>query len=86
MVKLSEEQRQALDAQQGVPLRLLDERTGAAYVLIRAELYEQLQTALTADEFDVQQAYPLMDEVASKEGWDDPEMDSYDTYARQGRP
>jgi hypothetical protein len=29
----------------------------------------------------VRQAYPLMDGVARQEGWDDPEMDSYDRYA-----
>lgn len=27
---------------------------------------------------DIREAYPLMDAVARQEGWDDPEMDSYD--------
>ena len=30
---------------------------------------------------DIREAYPLMDAVARKEGWDDPEMDSYNFYA-----
>jgi hypothetical protein len=30
------------------------------------------------DDIDIREAYPLMDEVAPKEGWDDPEMESYD--------
>jgi hypothetical protein len=32
---------------------------------------------------DIREAYPLMDAVARQEGWDDPEMDSYDIYARR---
>ena len=30
------------------------------------------------DDFDIAEAYPLMNEVAQTEGWDDPEMDLYD--------
>ena len=29
---------------------------------------------------DIREAYPLMDAVARQEGWDDPEMDSYNVY------
>jgi hypothetical protein len=36
-----------------------------------------------AEVADIRQAYPLMDAVARQEGWDDPEMDSYDIYARK---
>jgi hypothetical protein len=32
---------------------------------------------------DIREAYPLMDAVARTEGWDDPEMDTYDVYARK---
>ncbi len=28
-------------------------------------------------DIDIRDAYPLMDQVASAEGWDDPEMDVY---------
>jgi hypothetical protein len=35
---------------------------------------------------DLRQAYPLMDAVARQEGWDDPEMDSYNVYARKPQP
>ena len=34
------------------------------------------------EEFDVCEAYPLMDEVARSEGWYDPEMDIYDQFDR----
>jgi hypothetical protein len=33
------------------------------------------------EDIDIRQAYPLMDAVARQEGWDDPEMDSYNVYA-----
>jgi hypothetical protein len=32
---------------------------------------------------DIREAYPLMDAVAYQEGWDAPEMDSYNIYARK---
>jgi len=35
------------------------------------------------DDMDIREAYPLMDVVARREGWDDPEMDSYNVYARK---
>ena len=34
------------------------------------------------DDFDIREAYPLMDSVARAEGWDDPAMESYNVYAR----
>jgi hypothetical protein len=43
-------------------------------------LREQLANG---EEFDIRAAYPLMDAVARAEGWDDPEMDSYNIYARK---
>jgi len=38
---------------------------------------------MTAEDvdFDIREAYPLMDEVARQQGWDDPEMDSYNIYS-----
>ncbi len=32
------------------------------------------------DAVDIREAYPLMDAVARQQGWDDPEMDSYDSF------
>jgi hypothetical protein len=34
---------------------------------------------------EIREAYPLMDAVARQEGWDDPEMDSYNVK-RNGAP
>jgi regulator of replication initiation timing len=44
------------------------------------------QQRFGGEEADVRQAYPLMDAVARSEGWDDPEMDSYNVYARKPQP
>ena len=41
MIELTAEQRQALAAQNGEPVRVVDPATHDAYVLMRAELYEQ---------------------------------------------
>lgn len=64
------------------PIRVSDPETLRDYVVLRAEEYDQLAAL---GEFTVREAYPLMDEVARKEGWDDPEMDVYDLY-RQPKP
>jgi hypothetical protein len=76
---LTDEQRLALQAS-GTPVRVVDPRTNETYVLLRAELYDRIKDLVepTEDEFDIREAYPLMDEVARKEGWDDPDMASYD--------
>lgn len=86
MIALSEELQRALDAQPNEPVSLVDRRTDTPYILIRADLYERMRVALAADASDVRGAYPLMDAVAQREGWDDPEMASYDVYARKPQP
>jgi hypothetical protein len=84
MIELNAPLLQALDAQTNEPLHLVDPRNQETYVLVRADLYERLKGLLYDDsEFSVRDAYPLMDEVAAKEGWDDPEMDSYNTPSTQ---
>ncbi len=82
MINLSEELQRAVDEHPGEPVPVVDQRTNTGYVLLRADLYEQMKTALEED-LDIRGAYPLMDAVARAEGWADPEMDSYDVYARK---
>lgn len=85
-VTLSNEQQQALAAQPDVPLRVIDPQTSEVYVLLKVQQYEQVKALFEVDDFDVREAYPLMDEVARKEGWDDPEMDVYNDLAPRPRP
>ena len=75
--QLSEEQRQALHQQGDAPMDVLDPQTNTRYVLLRADLYERLKALVEDQDFDVRGMYPLMDEVARQEGWDDPAMDVY---------
>jgi hypothetical protein len=82
MISLSEELQRAVDEHADQPVWVVDERTNMGYVLLRADVYEQMQAAAEA-ESDIRVAYPLMDAVARQEGWDDPEMDSYNIHARK---
>lgn len=61
----------------GTPAYIVDPKTQAAFVLLSAEQYEKIRTLLGDDEFGVEDAYAVMDEVARIEGWDDPELDIY---------
>lgn len=80
MFELTPEQRQEL-AEPGLA-RAVDPDTKRTYVLVPAELYEQIKGQLE-EPSNIHDAYALMDQVAAKEGWNDPEMDSYDIYARK---
>ena len=78
MIELTQAQHDAL-TQNGGPPRVRDPQTNTTYVLISEEVYERLKNMLYDDsELDIREAYPLMDEVAAKGGWDDPDMDVYD--------
>ena len=77
MVQLSDEQRAALDARPEHPLRLVDPVTQTPYVLLSEELFRRFRALFEEDAFQVSESYPLADEVARNEGWDDPGMDRY---------
>ncbi len=84
MIELNAPLQKALDAQPGQPLHVIDPRTRDTYVLVRVEVFERLKSLLYDDsDLDVHEAYPLMDQVAAQEGWDDPEMDSYNITSTQ---
>jgi hypothetical protein len=76
--RLSEEQRQALERQPAGPVYVVDEITRSSYVLLSAAAYQRVRALLEADPFDVAEMGPLIEQVTSKEGWDDPEMSAYD--------
>jgi hypothetical protein len=84
-IQLNEEQGKALDSQREVPPRVVDPRTNRTYVLVPAEQYDQVRSLLE-EELDIRGAYPLMDAVASKEGWDDPSMDVYNDLIPREKP
>jgi hypothetical protein len=80
MIELTDIQRRELEG--AGPALARDPETNETYVLIRAALYERLKALLYDDsEFPLNEAYPLVDEMAAKAGWDDPAMDVYDDFA-----
>lgn len=86
-LSLTDEQRQVLNAagEQG-PVTVFDPATKLKYILVRADLYERFRALFSDDEFQPTEAYPLMDEVARREGWLDPEMDVYDQLDPRQHP
>ena len=84
---LTDEQRQALrDSNDRGPVTVVDAQTKVNYILLRADLYERCRWLLSDEEFDLREAYPLMDDVARREGWLDPEMDAYDRLDPRRQP
>jgi len=78
MATLSAEQRNLLKQKNGEPLRLVDPDTNEEYVLVHAEVYDQLRAALT--DLDPRDLYPALHRALRDEGWDDPKMDEYNRY------
>ena len=79
MIELTEQQRQELKLPE--PLAI-DPATQQTYVLVRWQDYQQMKM-LVEGKLDIREAYPLMDAVALKEGWDDPAMDIYNDFRRE---
>lgn len=51
--------------------------------MAKEDMLERAAGLEDEDAKDIRDAYPLMDAIAHREGWDDPEMDSYDFYTRR---
>ncbi len=79
-IPLTEPLQQALDEQPGEPLRLVDPRTQAAYVLIRADLYERVRALVEEEDLTPEEKLFLLAESGRRAGWDAPEMGDYDNY------
>ena len=68
------------------PVVLMDPDTQSRYVLVPAETYDRLRALLTDDEFHIEEAYALMDQVAAQEGWNDPALDIYEQLDPRKKP
>ncbi len=77
---ITDQMRQALDAEQGQPVRIVDEKTNQVYYVISAAQFETIRSLLSDGEFHASEAYPLIAKTAAAAGWDDPAMDAYDNY------
>jgi hypothetical protein len=78
MATLTTEQRTLLEQAGGEILRLIDPDTNQQYVLVRADVYEQLRSGQA--ELDPRELYPALHRALEDEGWDEPRMDEYNRY------
>jgi len=78
MFTLPKDIQEAVRTAEDQPIRLTDPETKSEYVLLPADLYDQIQdlfyehSTLTRDE-----KRALMLQAGLRAGWDDPEMDVY---------
>lgn len=77
-LELSGDLRQAID-QAGTPLRLVDSKSGDAFVVVPESTYAAIQALLGEN---LAETYPAQIESAMRAGWDDPVMDEYNDYDR----
>lgn len=76
---LTNEQIAAIQANPNGLVRVLDPQSNEAYVIVRAEVFEQMQTILK-DEYHLSDTYLAQMQSALRAGWDDPAMDDYNNY------
>lgn len=78
MISLPKDIQEAVRSSEDQPIRLTDPETNSEYVLLPADLYDQIRdlfyehSTLTRDE-----KRALMLQAGLRAGWDDPEMDVY---------
>jgi hypothetical protein len=83
--KLSPEQQQALAAHAGQPIEVEDPDTRAKYVLVRLEIYEQLQKTAGYDDsgdVDPRAVSLLVDHVLAEDDAADPALKHYQHVTR----
>jgi hypothetical protein len=79
--ELSPDLRQAVHQLRGTqPLRVVDPETQTVWVLVRAEIYDQVQAVLHESGEELADTYAAQTEAALRAGWDEPAMDDYDHY------
>jgi hypothetical protein len=80
IAQVTDQIRQALEAEHGGPVRLVDEQTRRIYYIISAEQFETAQALCAEGEFNPRELYPLISKTVAAAGWEDPAMDAYDSY------
>jgi hypothetical protein len=79
ITKLTDEQRQAIQQQPGVPVCVVDEATNTKAWLLPDETYQKVRSLFGQDEFNPDEFLPLAHE-AFADVWDAPGMEAYDDY------
>ncbi len=76
--KLPEDLQQMVRASKGQPVRLADPKTNVEYVVLPAELFDQMQGLLYEDNsLTDDEARNLLVRAGIRAGWNDAEMDIY---------
>ena len=79
MLTISKELQQAIQESKDNLVRLIDPETNTEYVVLLAEIFEQLQNGIYYDDGPIteEEQTALLIECGLRAGWDDPEMDVY---------
>lgn len=78
MITMPKELLEAARTSHGQPIRLADPETHEEYIVLRADVYDQMQTRLYDDTpLTDQEKQALLLKAGLRAGWDDPEMDVY---------
>jgi hypothetical protein len=82
---LTEQQRQALhEANDAGPVTVVDPATNAQYVLVRADVFQDMQEWMR--DLEPREAYPLVDRIMADDDAHDPTLASYQDDALSRDP
>jgi hypothetical protein len=76
-IQLTEKQWADIAEGSDVPVRVSDPAQKAAFVLIKAEVYERFKALFEEDPVTEQERLFQLQQFGKRAGWDDPEMDVY---------
>jgi len=81
--KLINDLRQAIEAQGGAPVYIVDADTKETYVIVRAKQYEKVKALFEHEgDFDPREAYPFVEEAMREDDAHDPTLESYQAVPR----
>ena len=82
---LTEQQRQALhETEDAGPVTVVDPTTNTPYILVRADVFEELQDWMR--DLEPQAGYPLVDRIMAGDDAHDPTLTGYQDEARFPTP
>lgn len=84
-VDLTEEQRQVVESAE-TPVRMIDRRTKTAYVLVREDFYNRVQSLFESGPLTDDERRVVIQGVRQRADWDDPAMDDYARFAPRTEP
>jgi hypothetical protein len=84
-VELTEEQRQVVESAE-TPVRMIDRETKTAYVLVREDFYNRVQSLFEAGPLTEEERRVIIQGVWRRAGWDDPAMDDYAKLDPRAKP